>query len=306
MNPMQNKYSLIVALSYVIWGFLTLFWNLLVEVDSIYILSQRIIWSMVFMAIYMTVTKNWEEIFEIIKNKKALLICFISGVLITVNWGVYIYAVNNGHVLDSSLGYFIEPIMVALFGLVLFKERMSKAESFTFVLAALALFYLIFIHRTFPVIAIVITISFSAYGAVKKSLNISAQASLFMETLCMTPFALLLAAYMEMNGTGVLGRFDTATMLLLPVCGIVTSVPLLLFNIGVKEIPLYLAGILNYISPTISFILGLVYFHETLDIHRAVAFVLIWIGIFFIIAEKIRILRMVKSSHTSTVLGSKE
>ena len=306
MNPMQNKYSLIVALSYVIWGFLTLYWNLLVEVDSIYILSQRIIWSMVFMAIYMTVTKNWEEIFEIIKNKKALLICFISGVLITVNWGVYIYAVNNGHVLDSSLGYFIEPIMVALFGLVLFKERMSKAESFTFVLAALALFYLIFIHRTFPVIAIVITISFSAYGAVKKSLNISAQASLFMETLCMTPFALLLAAYMEMNGTGVLGRFDTATMLLLPVCGIVTSVPLLLFNIGVKEIPLYLAGILNYISPTISFILGLVYFHETLDIHRAVAFVLIWIGIFFIIAEKIRILRMAKSSHTSTVLGSKE
>jgi len=306
MNTMQNKYSLIVALSYVIWGFLTLFWNLLVEVDSIYILSQRIIWSMVFMAIYMTVTKKWDEIIGIFKNKKALFICFISGILITVNWGVYIYAVNNGHVLDSSLGYFIEPIMVALFGLVLFKEHMSKAESFTFVLAALALFYLIFIHRTFPVIAIVITVSFSAYGAVKKSLNISAQASLFMETLCMTPFALLLAAYMEINGTGVLGRFDTVTMLLLPVCGIVTSVPLLLFNIGVKEIPLYLAGILNYISPTISFILGLVYFHETLDIHRAVAFVLIWIGIFFIIMEKIRIIRKAKSFSTFTDLGSKD
>lgn len=302
MNRTQNNYVFIVVLSYVIWGFLTVFWNLLVEVDSMYILPQRIIWSMVFMAIYMTATKKWDEIIAVFKNKKALLICFISGVLITVNWGVYIYAVNNGHVLDSSLGYFIEPIMVALFGLVLFKERMSKAETFTFVLAAIALFYLIFINRTFPVIAIVITISFSAYGAVKKSLNISAHASLFMETLCMTPFALIFAAYMEMNGTGVLGRADTATLLLLPVCGIVTSVPLLLFNIGVKKIPLYLIGILNYISPTISFILGLLYFHETLDIHRAVAFALIWFGILFIIIEKVNILRR-NNSKTEVIEG---
>ena len=291
MNRTQNNYVFIVVLSYVIWGFLTVFWNLLIEVDSMYILTQRIIWSMVFMAIYMSITKKWDEIIAVFKDKKALLICFVSGILITVNWGVYIYAVNNGHVLDSSLGYFIEPIMVALFGLVLFKERMSKAETFTFVLAAIALVYLIVINRTFPVIAIVITISFSAYGAVKKSLNISAHASLFMETLCMTPFALAFAAYMEMNGTGVLGQADIGTMLLLPVCGIVTSVPLLLFNIGVKEIPLYLIGILNYISPTISFILGLVYFHETLDIHRAVAFALIWFGIFFIIIEKVNMLR---------------
>ena len=304
MNRTQNNYVIIVILSYVIWGFLTLFWNLLAEVNSIYILTQRIIWSMVFMAIYMTVTKKWDEIIIVFKNRQALLTCFVSGALITVNWGVYIYAVNNGHVLDSSLGYFIEPIMVALFGLVLFKERMSKAESFTFVLAALALFYLIFIHRTFPVIAIVITISFSAYGAVKKSLNISAHASLFMETLCMTPFALILAAYMEMNGTGVLGRADTATLLLLPVCGIVTSVPLLLFNIGMKEIPLYLIGILNYISPTISFILGLVYFHETLDVHRAIAFVLIWIGIIFIIIEKAKILRSSKAISADSAIGS--
>ena len=300
MNRTQNNYVFIVVLSYVIWGFLTLFWNLLVEVDSMYILTQRIIWSMVFMTVYMTVTKKWHEIIAVFKDSKSLLICFVSGVLITVNWGVYIYAVNNGHVLDSSLGYFIEPIVVALFGLIFFKERMSKAETFTFVLAAIALFYLIVIHRTFPVIAIVITLSFSAYGAVKKSLKISAHASLFIETLCMTPFALIYAFYMEQNGMGVIGRIDTAAMLLLPVCGIVTSVPLLLFNIGVKEIPLYLIGILNYISPTISFILGLVYFHETLDIHRAVAFILIWIGIFFVITEKLRLLKKNKAQNNDS------
>lgn len=300
MNRTQNNYVFIVVLSYVIWGFLTLFWNLLVEVDSMYILTQRIIWSMVFMAVYMTVTKKWHEIIAVFKDSKSLLICFVSGVLITVNWGVYIYAVNNGHVLDSSLGYFIEPIVVALFGLIFFKERMSKAETFTFVLAAIALFYLIVIHRTFPVIAIVITLSFSAYGAVKKSLKISAHASLFMETLCMAPFALMYAVYMEQNGMGVIGRIDTAAMLLLPVCGIVTSVPLLLFNIGVKEIPLYLIGILNYISPTISFILGLIYFHETLDVHRAVAFILIWIGIIFVITEKLTLLKKNKAQNNDS------
>ena len=291
MKQIENRYLTIVILSYVIWGFLTLFWNILAEVDSMYILSQRIIWSMVFMAIYMTVAKKWDEIRSIFRNKKALITCFVSGALITINWGVYIYAVNNGHVLDSSLGYFIEPIMVALFGLVLFKESMSKAEKFTFVLATVAVIYLIVVNRTFPAIALVITLSFSAYGAVKKSLDISAHASLFMETLCMTPFAILLAVYMEINGTGVIGTVSTSTMLFLPICGIVTSVPLLLFNIGVKNIPLYMIGILNYISPTISFVLGLVYFHEILDMNRLVAFTLIWFGILFIIVEKLKLIK---------------
>ena len=291
MKQIENRYLTIVILSYVIWGFLTLFWNILAEVDSMYILSQRIIWSMVFMAIYMTVAKKWDEIRAIFRNKKALITCFVSGALITINWGVYIYAVNNGHVLDSSLGYFIEPIMVALFGLVLFKESMSKAEKFTFVLATVAVIYLIVVNRTFPAIALVITLSFSAYGAVKKSLDISAHASLFMETLCMTPFAILLAVYMEMHGTGVIGNVSTSTMLFLPICGIVTSVPLLLFNIGVKNIPLYMIGILNYISPTISFVLGLVYFHEVLDMNRLVAFALIWFGILFIIVEKLKLIK---------------
>ena len=291
MKQIENRYLTIVILSYVIWGFLTLFWNILAEVDSMYILSQRIIWSMVFMAIYMTVAKKWDEIRAIFRNKKALITCFVSGALITINWGVYIYAVNNGHVLDSSLGYYIEPIMVALFGLVLFKESMSKAEKFTFVLATVAVIYLIVVNRTFPAIALVITLSFSAYGAVKKSLDISAHASLFMETLCMTPFAILLAVYMEINGTGVIGNVSTSTMLFLPICGIVTSVPLLLFNIGVKNIPLYMIGILNYISPTISFILGLIYFHETLDKPRFVAFLLIWFGILFIIIEKLKLIK---------------
>lgn len=292
MNQNTSKGSLIVFLSYIIWGFLTLFWSLLEEVNSLYILAQRIAWSMALMAIYISVKGGWSEIKTVFQNKKYLVTCFISGVLVTINWGMYIYAVTNGHVLDSSLGYFIEPILVALVGLLLFKETMSKAEKITFVFALAAVVYLIAVTRTIPTIALVIALSFCAYGAVKKKLNISAHASLFLETLFMTPFALIVIIYMELNGTGCIGVLHGWKYLLLPLCGVVTSLPLLLFGIGVKLIPYYIAGIIMYVSPTISFILGLVYFHETLDIHRLVAFLLIWIGIAITIGEKCKLMKI--------------
>lgn len=291
MNNQLSKGSFIVFISYIIWGFLTLFWSLLDEVNAFYILGQRIAWSMVLMAVYISITKSWSEIKSIFRNPKQMMTCFVSGVLVTINWGMYIYAVTNGHVLESSLGYFIEPILVALVGLLLFKESMSTAEKLTFVLATIGLLYLIVVSHTLPLIALVIALSFCAYGAVKKSLDISAHASLFMETLFMTPFALIVIFYMEANGNGSIGVLSGMEYLLLPACGLVTSLPLLLFSIGVKMIPYYIAGIIMYISPTITFILGLVYFHETLDIHRLIAFIFIWIGILITVIEKIKMIR---------------
>lgn len=291
MENNTAKGSLIVFISYIIWGFLTLFWSLLDEVNAFYILAQRIAWSMVLMAIYITVIGKWSEIKSVFQSKRQLLTCFISGVLVTINWGMYIYAVTNGHVLESSLGYFIEPILVALVGLLLFKEKMSTADKITFCLAFVGVVYLIVVTRTVPTIALVIAFAFCAYGAVKKKLVISAHASLFMETLFMTPIALIIIIYMEANGTGSIGTLHGAEFLLLPLCGFVTSLPLLLFSIGVKMIPYYIAGIIMYVSPTISFILGLVYFHESLDIHRLVAFVLIWIGIAITVTEKLKLMQ---------------
>lgn len=253
MKKKESFGAFTVAVSYVIWGFLTIFWNLLSEVDSLYILAQRIVWSMVFMGIYL--------------------------------------AVNGGHVLDASLGYFIEPILVALIGVLLFGERMSRMEKITFGFAAAGLLYMVVVSRTFPVMAILIAVSFAAYGAVKKSLKITAHASLFMETLCMAPFALLFLIYMEGKGAGSVGILHGAEFLLLPACGIVTSVPLLLFNMGVKEIPYYISGIIMYISPTIQFFMGLFYFREEMDVNRFIAFVLIWIGIFFTVFEKAKMIR---------------
>lgn len=290
MDNTVSKGSIIVLISYIIWGFLTLFWSLLEEVDAFYILAQRIVWSMILMAIYISVIGGWAEIKSVFQNKKQLLTCFLSGILVTVNWGMYIFAVTNGHVLDSSLGYFIEPILVALVGLIFFKEHMSKAEKLTFCFASIGLLYFITVTQTVPSIALIIALSFCAYGAVKKRLEISAHASLFLETLFMTPFAWITIVYMERIGAGSVGILHGLEYLLLPACGLVTSVPLLLFNIGVKKIPYYIAGIIMYVSPTITFILGLVYFHETLDIHRLIAFVFIWMGIMITVLEKIKLI----------------
>lgn len=286
MNNNKTFGSLAVALAYASWGLLTLFWNLLAEVNSLYILAQRILWSMVFMGIFIAVTKDTGEIKAIFKNRRDLLICFICGMLITVNWGTYIYAVNSGHVLDASLGYFIEPIVVSVIGMLTFKERLSRFEKITFFFSVLGLAYMIAVTRVMPLLALVIAGSFAVYGAVKKMIHISAQASLFMETLCMTPFALIFTVIAEQQGFGSIGVLSGPALLLLPTCGVITSVPLLLFNIGVKKIPYYVSGILMYINPTLQFLMGLCYFHEAMDIHRLIAFIIIWFGILFTVYEK--------------------
>lgn len=277
-----------VAAAYAMWGFLTLFWNLLTDVNSVYILSQRIVWSMVFMGIYIAVIKQTDEIKAIFKDKKTLLICFVCGILITVNWGVYIYAVNSSHVLDASLGYFIEPVLVGLIGLIAFREKLSVLEKITFVFAAAGLVFMVVRTGVFPVLAVLIAGSFAIYGAVKKNLKITPEASLFMETLFMTPLAIAFAVYGEFHGMGTTGVIGGWKLLLLPACGIVTSIPLLLYNIGVKKIPYYFSGILMYINPTIQFFMGTFYFDEPMDRNRLISFIIIWIGILFTIIDKIR------------------
>ena len=292
----KEKSGLLFVLGcYIMWGMLSIFWSLLSEVNSLYILAQRIVWSMLFMGGFIVLTGKWGEVKAVLQNKETFRLCLISGILVTINWGVYIVAVSNGHVLDASMGYFIEPIVVALIGVAIFKERLSKFEIMTFVLAAVGVIYLIAASGTVPIMALLIAVSFAAYGAVKKNLTLSAHTSLFMETLCMSPIALAFILYSEANGTGCIGVLSGSKYLLLPICGIVTSVPLLLFNIGVKKIPYYLSGILMYINPTIQFLVGLLYFHETLDKNRLFAFVFIWAGVMFTVYEKVLLMKKERS-----------
>lgn len=277
--------------SYVLWGLLPAFWALLAQVNSVYILAQRIIWSLVFMGLYLAVTRGWGEILRVFRDKRALGKCFLCGVLITLNWGVYIYSVNSGHVLDASMGYFIEPVLVALLGVIAFRERPTTAEKLTFLFAAGGIVYLIVRTGSVPLLALAIGLPFSVYGAVKKHLDLSAQASLFMETLLMVPFALAFSWWWSARAGGMEAVLGGASFWLLPACGVVTSIPLLLFNLGVKEIPYYFSGILMYINPTLQFLMGLLYFREPMDADRLIAFVIIWVGILFTMGEKIKLIQ---------------
>ena len=301
MDNKKTSGALEVLAAYVSWGLLTVFWNLLAKVDSVYILAQRILWSMVFMGILLVFMKRWEEIRRVLQDRRQMLLCLICGILVSVNWGVYIYAVNSGHVLDASLGYFIEPLLVALIGIAVFRERLNRYEKLTYLFSAAGLIYMIAVTRMLPMLALLIAGSFAVYGAVKKMLKISPMTSLFMETLCMTPAALLFVVHAETVGTGSVGVLNGAEFLLLPACGVVTSIPLLLYNLGVREIPYYLSGILMFVNPTLQFVMGLFYFHEALDFNRLVAFGIIWIGIGILIFGNVRMMNQNKGVRVSSL-----
>lgn len=286
--------AITVFLTYVLWGVLGIYWGLLSDVNPVYILANRIVWSAVFMGLYALLRHRGGEIKRILTDKKMLGKCFLCGVLITINWGVYIYAVNSGHMLDASLGYFIEPVLVGLIGVLAFKERPTKLEWTTFALAIVALGYMLIRTGTMPYLAIIIAGSFAVYGGVKKNMELTPEVSLFVETLCMAPFALAFIAWAEANGLGTLETATAGRILLLIFSGIVTSVPLLLFNVGVKHIPYYFSGILMYVNPTIQFLVGIFYFKETLDTNRLVAFIIIWVGVLLALFDKVRKMKQEK------------
>lgn len=280
--------------SYVLWGMLAIFWSFLGQVNSVYVLAQRIIWSLVFMGLYLLVTRRWGEVKRAMCDRQTMVNCLLCGVLITLNWGVYIYSVNSGHVLQASMGYFIEPVMVALLGVIAFREKPSLAEKLTFLCAAGGIVFLTARTGTFPTLALAVATPFAVYGALKKKVALTAQTSLFMETLWVTPLALAFSWWWAAGHGGTEAVLGGASFWLLPACGVVTSVPLLLFNMGVKEIPYYFSGILMYINPTLQFLVGLLYFKEALNMDQFIAFLIIWVGLAITMVEKLKVLRQEK------------
>ena len=171
MDNTKRKGAVSVTITYICWGLLTVFWNLLAEVNSAYVLAQRVVWSMLFMLGYLAVTGRWGDIRQVFADKKTMICCMVSGVLVCVNWGVYIFAINSGHVLDASLGYFLEPIFVTAIGVFLFHEKMSRLEQMTALFSIIGVGYLMGIYRMVPVMAMVIGLSFAFYGAVKETVS---------------------------------------------------------------------------------------------------------------------------------------
>lgn len=285
---------MIAALStYLIWGVLPLYWNLLARAEANEILAHRIIWSFFFMVVVLMVTKRWQSFKEdcraLWQNKKRGAILLLAAFTISLNWLTYIWAVNHGHVIDTSIGYYINPLMSVLFGIVFFRERISGLKKISLLLAAIGIVLMTYQLGKLPWVAVVLAVSFSVYGALKKQLHLNPFSSITLETLLMVPFAV---PYIGMLMMSPANHFSLATpdlALYLMGTGVVTAVPLVLFSYGANLLPLNVLGFFQYISPTIGLLLGIFFFHETFGMAQISALGFVWAAIMlFTMAESLR------------------
>lgn len=266
------------ALAYIIWGLLPIFWKLLAQLSPLYILSARIVYSFFFCIVLVLLKKNWPQIKVELKQPKRMLRIAFASALVTLNWGVYIWAVNSGHIVDSSMGYYLNPLIVILFSTCFFKEKMTLWEWVAIMLAALGVLIMILRFGTVPWIALTLAISFASYGAVKKTLQLDGLTSLTLETTCMFPVFFVLMLCMEGQGQGAM-PYGWGIFLLSMASGVVTAIPLLLYGTAVKTIPFSTVGFFQYIAPTISLALGIVFYDEIFTVEDFMVFIFIWLGL---------------------------
>ena len=277
---MKNKGPLYVLTCYVIWGLLPIFWKLLAQVDSLYVLASRIVWSMVLTGGILLLRRDrLAGVRAAFRDRREWGLLAAAGCVVCVNWGVYIWAVANGHMIDSSLAYYMNPILAILLGTVLSRERRTKLQWLAVAVTFAGLVITVIRYRQIPWIALVIGGSFAVYGAQKNQVRSDAAVSTFVETLTLAPFALVLIFWMETHGTGAAGVLSGWQWLLLPVSGVVTTVPLMFFAAGMKTTPMTLSGILMYINPTMQLLLSVALYGEAFTATHAILFGFVWAGL---------------------------
>jgi chloramphenicol-sensitive protein RarD len=268
------------GLSYVLWGLLPIYWKLIDQVNPKEILANRIFWSFIFMMVILLLTNKWGLFKQTLKgfagNKKQMVALIAASILISLNWFTYIWAVNSGHMVEASLGYYINPLVSILLGTIVLKEKLSSAQYISFLLAAAGVLIISIAHGQVPWIALALAVSFGLYGLAKKLINVDSSVGLTLETLMVTPIAVVYMVYLGVNGTNTLFNSTLRTDLLLMGAGAATAVPLLYFAKGAQKIPLSLLGFLQYISPTITLVLGIFVYGEHFSKIQLLSFVFIW------------------------------
>ncbi|GFM37261.1 EamA family transporter RarD [Desulfovibrio psychrotolerans] len=277
--------------AFVLWGLLPLYWQLLHNVPATEILCHRIAWSVVFVGILLTCTGRWHELRTALHSKKTQLTMTCSSILIGVNWWLYIWAVNNGRVLETSLGYYINPLVNVLLGFVFFRERLRPWQKAAILLAGAGVVYRLLHLGELPWVALTLAFSFSLYGLLRKVVHVESIPGLMFETLLLTPVALGYLIMLHVQGTGVFGQTGTAQTLLLMGAGITTSLPLVGFAFGARRIRLATLGLLQYAAPSIAFLLGVFVFKEEFTTVHLVSFVCIWTALALYTAEGLRAAR---------------
>jgi chloramphenicol-sensitive protein RarD len=284
--------------AYSLWGLFPIYWRLLEQVPAIEILAHRIVWAFGFVALILIVRRDWHWTKEVLHNRRTLVIYTLAAILLSVNWFTYIWAVNAGYVVEASLGYFINPLVNFMLGVIFFGEKLRRGQVGAVILAVLGVVYLTVSYGSLPWIALVLAFSFGLYGLIKKTASLESLHGLSLETAVLFLPALVFLLYRGNNGMGAFMHEGTGVTLLLILSGPVTSIPLLLFGFAARTIPLSMLGFIQYIAPTLQFMLGVFVYHEPFPLARLVGFSMIWLALLVYSIEGVRFNRSQKSNLT--------
>jgi chloramphenicol-sensitive protein RarD len=288
----KNKLGLLFGISaYSLWGAFPLYWPLLEPANPIEIVSHRAVWTLVFCFIVLAVTKALKSTLATLKQPKIAARLFLTSLLISINWLVYIWATNNGHVVEASLGYYINPLIIIGFGVLLLKEKMRPLQWAAVAIASLGVLVLTIDNGRLPYIALALAFSWGTYGLIKKQLGLGALEGLAIETFISAFFYLAYLIYIGNQGTGQFGHSWGLTILLIS-AGAVTAIPLLLFNGSTNRLPFTTLGLLQYITPTLQFSVGVWVRHEEMPTARWIGFLIIWVALTTLALD------LIKSSRT--------
>lgn len=285
--------------AYTMWGLFPLYWPLLKPSGAVEILAHRMVWSLLTVVAVLAVRRHWSWVRELVRQPAKLALLTLAAVVITVNWGTYIYAVNTGHVVESALGYFINPLVSVVFGVVLLRERLRPLQWVAVGFGALAVLVLTLDYGRLPYLALVLAVSFGVYGLVKKQANVGAAESLTVETLVLLVPALAYLAFLQQAGQATFGNTGAGHALLLVGAGVITAVPLLCFSAAAIRVPLSTIGLLQYIAPVLQFLCGVLIAKETMPASRWIGFSIVWLALAIFTYDSLRAARATARARRS-------
>ncbi|MFM1918144.1 MAG: hypothetical protein RJB01_1659 [Actinomycetota bacterium] len=286
------------AAAWTMWGLFPVYFALLDSVSPIEIVAHRVIWSLLFMVIVITVVRGWRRVRSHL-SWRTVGILAAAAVLLSVNWLVYVYAVNSDQVVQASLGYFINPLVSVALGVVILHERMRRMQWLAIGIAAIAVLILTISYGSLPWIALILALSFGFYGLLKKFAGIGSAESLTIETALLAPFALILLTTMEIDGGAIFATEGWGISILLILLGPVTALPLLAFGAAANRIPLSTLGALQYLTPILQFLLGVLVFAEPMPGTRWLGFVFVWIALVVFATDTYRSTRQARLAVNS-------
>ncbi|MFQ5400778.1 MAG: EamA family transporter RarD [Anaerolineae bacterium] len=283
---MMNKGIAYALVAYGTWGFLPIFWKALHNVPAVEILSHRMVWSLIFLVLVLSYKQHWQWLRAAVHHPATLATFVGTALLLTINWLTYIWAVNAGFIVETSLGYFINPLVNVALGFIFLGERLRRGQWLAIVIALLGVLYLTLSYGALPWIALTLAFSFATYGLLRKTARLNALEGLSFEMGVVTPIALAYLIYLQLTGTAAFGQSGSTTLLLILTGGI-TAVPLLAFSAAARRVTLTTLGILQYIAPTLQFLIGVFIYGEVFGTDQMIGFGLIWGALLLYAAESV-------------------